>query len=128
MKKDKIWLAILAILCTLGTVYYVFMRASVRIAENLEDFSRLHTLHSEEVSLIDLQKVERAEEGYSFLIIDAVEAKGFEELGMVEMLDADGNKVGSFLLLKKRRCVPVQNEKCADEAGSFAKAKPIEES
>ena len=101
MKKDKIWLAILAILCTLGIVYYVFMRASVRIAENLEDFSRLHTLHSEEVSLIDLQKVERAEEGYSFLIIDAVEAKGFEELGMVEMLDADGNKVGSFLPLKK---------------------------
>ncbi|MDO4719376.1 MAG: hypothetical protein Q4A78_01820 [Peptostreptococcaceae bacterium] len=80
--------------------YQLQFSETARIEKNLKSFERMRSFHSLEVDESDLKNIERRGSGYQFTVLTKEEVGGYQELGKVQMNDAEGGLIHTFTLLK----------------------------
>lgn len=86
-------------LALIFNIYQLNFSQRVRIQKNMEDFQRVKSFTSSEVSQVDIDKIYRAGNTYSFTI-GTKEISNFQKIGKVDMYDKNGDRFNSFILFK----------------------------
>lgn len=97
----RVLIVLLLVVSSLAIFIYQFKYSeSTKISENLKDFSKMESFLSSEVGEIDLNKIGRKENDYSFTIVNKEEVHNFKKLGNVSMVDKNSDLINSFILFK----------------------------
>ncbi|MDO5714483.1 MAG: hypothetical protein Q4Q07_08630 [Tissierellia bacterium] len=97
----RVLIAFILLICSFTIIIYQLRYSeSARIEENLKDFGNMETFLSSKVSQIDIEKIARRDNGYSFTIINKGKVEEFQELGKVFMVDKNGELINYFTLFR----------------------------
>lgn len=95
-------LSMLLIICSLFLkIYGLNYSESARAKKNLDNFSVVESFFSSSVDQIDIEKMTRKNNRYSFTIVDKEETDDFQKLGKVYLFDKKGELIGDLILYRK---------------------------
>lgn len=98
----RVLIGLLLVICSFTIfIYQLKYSESAKIKENLKDFSKMESFFSSEVDQIDIKKINRKGNAYSFTIVNGEEVNNFQKLGNVFMVDKNGDLISSFVLFKE---------------------------